>query len=102
MNLLSLESAALAVQALADLLIGDKDRRCAATLLRIAGCRDAGDIPVQAGLTQDELAALSSVSRPTVNLVVRRLAARGFISLGYRTIAILSPDKLRRFVDLRD
>ena len=98
LNLLSIESAALAVQALADLLIGDKDRRCAAVLLRIAGCRDSGDAPANASLTQEDLAALSNLSRPTVSLVVRRLAARGFLSLGYKVITIDSPAQLRRFV----
>lgn len=98
LNLLSLESAKLAVQALADVLIRDKERRCAAVLLRIAGCRETGDGPVSATLTQDELAALSNLSRPTVSLVVRQLAERGLISLGYRTIVINAPAQLRRFV----
>jgi CRP-like cAMP-binding protein len=98
LNLLSLESSALAVQALADLLISDKDRRCAAVMLRIAGCRENGDAPANASLTQDDLAALSNLSRPTVSLVVRRLAARGFVSPGYKTITINTPAQLRSFV----
>ena len=98
LNLLSLENAALAVQALADLLISDNERRCAAVLLRVAGCRESGDAAANASLTQYELATLSNLSRPTVSLVVRSLSARGFISLGYRTITIETPAQLRRFV----
>jgi CRP/FNR family transcriptional regulator, cyclic AMP receptor protein len=98
LNLLALESAALAVQALADLYIGDNERRCAAILLRIAGCREIGAAPVTATLTQDELASLSNLSRATVSKVVRNLAASGHISLGYRTIDILKPAQLRRLV----
>ena len=98
LNLLSLESAALAVQALADILINDNQRRCGAVLLRVAGCRECRDVPVSAHLTQDDLAALSNLSRPTVSLVVRHLAAHGFISPGYKSIMIDKPAQLRRFV----
>ena len=97
LNLLSLESAALAVQALSDLLISDTERRCATVLLRIAGCRESGDAPADAILTQADLAALSNLSRPTVSLVVQSLVRRGLISTGYRAITIHSPALLRRF-----
>lgn len=96
--MLSLESAALAVQALADLYIEDNERRCAAVLLRVAGCRESGAEPATATLTQDDLASLCNLSRATTSLVVRGLAARGFVLLGYRTITIPTPDQLRRFV----
>ncbi len=98
LSLLSLESARLAVQALADVLIRDNERRCAAVLLRVAGCRECGDQPASAILTQDDLAALSNLSRPTVSLVLRHLAERGLISLGYRAITLQAPAKLRHFV----
>lgn len=98
LNLLSLEGAALAVQALADLHISDSERRCVAVLLRIAGCRESGDGPAIADLTQDDLAALSNLSRPTVSVIVRSLADRGFVSTGYRAIEIHAPRQLRRLV----
>ncbi len=98
LNLLSLESAALAVQALSDLLIRDNERRCAAVLLRVAGCRGAGNAPADANLTQDDLAQLSNLSRPTVSLILGRLADQGFVSSGYRTIRIKAPAQLRRLV----
>ena len=101
LNLLSLESAVLAIQALTDVLINDKERRCAAALLRTAGCRDSGNAPTTARLTQDDLAVLSNVSRATVSVVVRRLAAQKFISLGYKAITIHSPVHLRRLLELR-
>lgn len=78
LNLLSLESAALAVQALTDLYLGDNERRCAAVLLRVAGCREAGrNAPAKADLSQGELASLSNLSRATISLIVSRLAEKG-------------------------
>jgi CRP/FNR family transcriptional regulator, cyclic AMP receptor protein len=43
LNSLSLESAQLAIQALTDVLINDKERRCAAALLRTAGWKRSGN-----------------------------------------------------------
>jgi len=96
--LLALESAALSVQGLADQLIDDAERRCAAILLRVADCRESGDAPSTAFLTQYDLAALGNLSRPSVSLAVRSLSARGLITPGYRAITINAPAQLRKFV----
>jgi CRP-like cAMP-binding protein len=86
----------------ADLLIRSTERRCAAVLLRMGGCRFTGpedaaaiDIP----LTQDELAAAANLSRNTTGTVLRKLAARGLVELGYRGMVVRAPSALRAFVD---
>ena len=86
----------------ADLLIRDSERRCAAVLLRMAGRRfaDPDDTtPVDALLTQDELAGAANMSRNSVGTMLKRLAARGLIELGYRTMVVMSPAALRSFVE---
>ena len=87
-----LEYGDTAVSALADLLIPDNDRRCACTLLRIAGLRhprrsrpERRDVPV----TQDELAAMVNVSRSTLVQILQRLERRRLIAQGYRTLRIV-------------
>jgi CRP/FNR family cyclic AMP-dependent transcriptional regulator len=47
-------------------------------------------------LTQDDLATLAGVSRPTVNRVLRREEARGRLALRRGAIAILKRDELAR------
>jgi CRP-like cAMP-binding protein len=86
----------------ADLLIRDSERRCAAVLLRMAGRRFAApddSTPVDALLTQDELAGAANMSRNSVGTMLKRLAARGLIELGYRTMIVMSPAALRSFVE---
>jgi CRP-like cAMP-binding protein len=77
-----LEYGDLTVTIAADLLIRDSDRRCAAALLRLAGCRYARpqDVtPVEVPLTQTELAGAANLSRNSVGTMLQRLAARGFV-----------------------
>jgi CRP/FNR family transcriptional regulator, cyclic AMP receptor protein len=86
----------------ADLLINDSERRCAAVLLRMAGRRFAtpdDKAPVAAPLTQDELAGAANMSRNSVGTMLRKLAARGLVKLGYRTMIVLSPAAMRAFVE---
>jgi CRP/FNR family cyclic AMP-dependent transcriptional regulator len=86
----------------ADLLIRDNERRCAAVLLRMAGRRFAApddNAPVDAPLTQDELAGAANMSRNSVGTMLKRLAARGLIKLGYRTMIVVSPSAMRAFVE---
>lgn len=85
-----------------DLLIRDNERRCIAVLLRLCGVR-YGDAPggllLDAPVTQDELAALTHVSRNAAGAILRRLADQNLIELGYRSIHLNEPDVLRRMVD---
>ncbi|MGO8738432.1 Crp/Fnr family transcriptional regulator [Rhodoblastus sp.] len=86
----------------ADLLIRDSERRCAAVLLRMAGRRFAAPddaTPIDAPLTQDELAGAANMSRNSVGTMLKRLAARGLVELGYRSMTVVSPAALRAFVE---
>jgi CRP-like cAMP-binding protein len=97
-----LEYGDLTVTIAADLMIRDSERRCAAALLRLAGCRYASprDIsPVEVPLTQNELAGAANLSRNSVGTLLQRLATRGFVEVGYGTVRVRSPAALRNFVD---
>jgi CRP/FNR family transcriptional regulator, cyclic AMP receptor protein len=91
-----------AINLAADLMIRDTRRRCAASLLRIANCRFeslADAEPVDAPLSQDELAALSNMSRTTISTILRDLEADGLIKLGYRSVTVIHPARLRAVAD---
>jgi CRP/FNR family transcriptional regulator, cyclic AMP receptor protein len=87
------------LQATADLLIPDRDRRCAAVLLRIAGARSAGSPAHAVHCSHEELAAMCNLSRQTIAAVLRQLEEQGHAELGYRSIRLLDPERLRRDVD---
>jgi CRP-like cAMP-binding protein len=87
------------LQATSDLLLPDRDRLCAAVLLRIAGARNAGQDAHPVHCSHEELAAMCNVSRQTIAGVLKRLESRGEVELGYRSIALPRPDSLRRYVD---
>lgn len=99
---LTIENSDLAVGAAADLMIRDVERRCLAVLLRVSDCRyadpAAGDIAV-APLSQEELAAMANLSRNAVGTVLRAHAAAGSITLGYRSMQIHAPARLRAIVE---
>ena len=44
--------------------------------------------------TQEDIAAAVSVSRVTVSRVLGEFARQGWVELGYRTVSLLSPEKL--------
>jgi CRP/FNR family transcriptional regulator, cyclic AMP receptor protein len=86
----------------ADLMIRDSERRCAAVLSRLAGCRHAGpqDVTaVEVPLMQNELAGAANLSRNSVGTMLQRLASRGFVEVGYKTMTVRAPAALRTFVD---
>ncbi len=99
-GLLSVDGVLLLTQIGTDLLIADTRRRCVAVLLRVAGCRTEGDTRCDAGVGQDELAAMANMSRQTTGTILRALQAQGALELGYRTIAVVDPAKLRDIVDV--
>jgi CRP/FNR family cyclic AMP-dependent transcriptional regulator len=97
-----LEYGDLTVTIAADLMIRDSERRCAAALLRLAGCRYAAPqnvTPVEVPLTQNELAGAANLSRNSVGTLLQRLATRGLVEVGYRTMIVRVPAALRAFVD---
>jgi CRP/FNR family transcriptional regulator, cyclic AMP receptor protein len=86
----------------ADLLIRDSERRCAAVLLRLGGRRfpaPEDKAPVEVPVTQLELADAANLSRNSVGTMLQRLAARGFVEVGYRSMTVCAPNALRTFVD---
>ena len=98
-GLLLVETVAISVQAVADLMLRDNRRRCIAVLLRVADCRNSGDSLVEADIGQEELAAMSNLSRQTVAPILHELARAGLVTLGYRTIVLPDPATLRTIVD---
>jgi CRP-like cAMP-binding protein len=92
----------ISVTIAADLMIRDSDRRCAAALLRLAGCRQAGPqdaTAVEVPLTQNELAGAANLSRNSVGTMLQRLEKRGFVEVGYGAVTVRAPAALRAFVD---
>ena len=99
---LALEYGDHAASSAADLLIRSSERRCAAVLLRLSGCRfvdRARVAPFEITLTQDELAAAANLSRNTAGTVLRKLASRGLIKLDYGSITVRAPSALRALID---
>jgi CRP-like cAMP-binding protein len=73
---------------LADSLYVDADHRVVRRLMdvrRTFGIDGADPLP----LTQEDLAAMAGVTRPTANRVLRRLAEQGVVRLGRRHIEVL-------------
>jgi len=100
----ALYSLDLATQGAADLLIRDASVRCAAVLLRLAGRRwdsgTDGDLPPpEIPASQTELAMLCNVSRNTFSRVVKDLSRRRFVTLGYRSLTVNDPARLRVVAD---
>lgn len=95
---LLVDTVAIAVQAVADLMLRDKRRRCIAVLLRVADCRNSGDDAAEADIGQEELAAMANLSRQTVGPILHDLARSGLITLGYRSIVLQDPSALRAIV----
>lgn len=85
-----------------DLMIPKSRSRCAATLLRLAGCRFNGPTMATApviAVAQDELGAMANLTRNTTGPILHGFAEAGLISLYYRTITIHDADALRTIAD---
>lgn len=89
----------ITLQAAADLLLPERNRRCAAVLLRISGARDQGQAAHPVHCSHEELGGMCNLSRQTISDVLKDLERQGELELGYRTIRLLDPESLRRFVD---
>lgn len=102
---MALMNTSIAMGAADDLLIRDASRRCIATLLRLAGQRNASGLtpPLsEVDITQEELAYLSNLSRNATGLLLRDMGKRGHLELAYKSIRILNPDALLDFVRSSD
>jgi CRP-like cAMP-binding protein len=100
----ALEYGDIAISAYADSLIPDSDRRCACTLLRVAGLqfprrsRPAGRA---APITQDELATLVNISRTTLLQILRRFEERGLVEQAYRALRVVDAAGLKEIAERR-
>jgi CRP-like cAMP-binding protein len=93
----------LGMQTASDLLIRDASARCAAVLLRLAGRRwpsgpDA-DLPSEIPASQTELAMLCNLSRNTFSRVVKGFSGRRLLTLGYKSLTVNNPARLREVAD---
>lgn len=82
-----------------DFSASDVPTRVARVLLQLAltyGNTDGNQSMLKWPLTQSELASLAVASPPAVHRVLRGLRERGIVSTGYRTIAVLDLDRLRK------
>lgn len=79
------------------LLVRNPTRRIAATLLRIAP-QAASDASVTVVVSQDQLGEIANAARDVVNRALKRFAAEGWISVGYRSVTILRQAEMAGYV----
>lgn len=93
---------ALAFGTLEDLLIRDPRRRCAAVLLRLAGCRGplAVSQPEDIYVTQEQLAEMINLSRTSLGDILRAFERQGFLTRGYGKLSIDAPEMNRMLDDV--
>jgi CRP-like cAMP-binding protein len=86
----------IAMGAIVDLMIRDPADRTIAVLLRLADRRLPGgpDDPVTVDTSQEELGAMTNLSRNAVGTILRRLEAAGMVRIAYRQVTLVSPDAL--------
>lgn len=78
------------------LMVRSSDARIVAVLVQLGGLRrHYADPPRVLDITQAQLAAIANVSRSILNPVLRKLASKGVVGLGQRTITITDPEALR-------
>lgn len=91
------------MQDCADLLLRDSPARCAAVLLRLAGQRLASghyaDLPTEIPASQAEIAMLCNMSRRTCGRILKGFASRPFVTIGYKSLAVNDPARLRIAAD---
>jgi CRP-like cAMP-binding protein len=83
----------------ADLVFLDLEGRVAKLLASMAderGERVDGELTLDLGVTQNDLAAMVGGSRQSVNQILHALAAKGIIRLEHRTVSVVEEDALRR------
>jgi CRP-like cAMP-binding protein len=85
-----------------DLLIRSPTRRCAATLLRVANCRQQDPLssrPVVAPISQAMLAEMTNLSRSAISPILSNFSRQGLTRSDYREITLLDVPGLRRIAD---
>lgn len=95
----------LAVQIMVDLTRQNGVVRVAATLLRLAGCRQAEIMPrgtQNINLSQADIAAVAVMSRNTAGAYLAELARMGLIDVSYRSVRITDVAGLHRLLDAEE
>jgi len=95
----SVAQTGIAIQAMGDLLLADRFRRCGAVLLRLAGARNPNATPRDIHCSHDELAAMCNLSRSSLSGVLTLFETQGLTENGYRNLRILDSDRMREMVD---
>ncbi len=101
-GILGIIHANMATSIAAYMMIRESRRRCAAALLQLANCRHSdppGTQCVSAPLSQEELAAISNLSRTSISAILRDFEDAGMIKLGYRSVTLNHAATLRGLVD---
>lgn len=91
---LSILNGQLAIGAGYDMMILDPRRRCAATLLRLAGLRHMpapSRVPVDIDISQADLAHMACMSRNTVMRILKEFRASGCVDWSYRHLQVIDP-----------
>lgn len=86
-----------AVANVTNLLIRNPSRRIAASLLRIAP-EDDDSAPATIVISQEQLGEIANAARDVVNRALAQYEAKGWISVGYRTVTLLRRDEIARYV----
>lgn len=86
-----------AVANVTNLLIRNPDRRIAASLLRIAPDEEDG-APATIVISQEQLGEIANAARDVVNRALAKYAAKGWVSVGYRSVTLLRRDEIARYV----
>lgn len=87
---LSERNHAVALRVVGDLLIGNGEKRIAATLARISKPEQSEEppLPWPIRLTQAEIGQMANASRDSVNRALSKFEAKGWITVDYRVIAV--------------
>lgn len=90
----------VAVHTIDTLLIGNSERRIAATLLRVSERpdRESADICTQVRLSQTQLGEMANAERQVVNRALKKMVSRGWLDVNYGRIDILDRPALEAFV----
>ena len=81
------------------LLISNPPQRIAATLIRVAygavGPKPGETVSIR--LTQSELGEMANTSRKLTGRTLKEMARRGWISIGYRNVRVIDPERIEAF-----
>lgn len=98
---LAVEHYDLASGSAADLMIPEARQRVLAVLMRLSGLRDSQPPAAPSvHLSKEEIGVIANVSRSALSAILRELAARGVVVLGYRMVRIVDPAALGQLLGL--